>query len=162
MFFKIGKILKPHGLKGNLKIYFFDEERKEHIPDFFYIESEKYYVETFGKLGKNFIIKFKGINSRIEAEKFFNKYLELPEKDLLKLKNNQYHAHTIVGSKIISSDNVEIGKVLNIIFLETGDVLEVEIKGKRETLLFKKDFFSIVDPEKKILKLKYKEDYYAF
>jgi len=137
-------------------------KEKKKIPDFFYIDSEKYYVETFGKIGKNVIIKFKGINSRSEAEKFFNRYLELTEKDLLKLKKNQYHSHTIVGSKIISSDNVEIGKVLNIIFIKTGDVLEVEIKGKKETLLFKKDFFSIIDPEKKILKLKYKEDFYAF
>jgi len=67
-------------------------------------------------------------------------YLEVEEKDLVKLKDDQFHSHKIVGSKIISKDGKDIGKVVNIIFLENGDVLEVDIKGKRR-LFFQKDFF---------------------
>ncbi|MEO0288238.1 MAG: ribosome maturation factor RimM [candidate division WOR-3 bacterium] len=162
MLFKVGKILKPHGLKGNLKIHFYDKDRELQIPEFFYINGEKFFVESAGRIGSNFIIKFKGIDDRTGAEKLQNLYVEVEEKDLVKLKKNQYHSHEIVGSKIFSKDGQEIGKVVNIIFLENGDVLEVDIKGKKETVLFKKDFFSEIDPENKILKLKYEEDFYAF
>lgn len=162
MLFKVGKILKPHGLKGNLKIYFYDKDRELQIPEFFYINGEKFFVESTGRMGSNFIIKFKGIDDRTDAEKFQNLYVEVEEKDLVKLKENQFHSHKIIGSKIVSKGGKEIGKVVNIIFLENGDVLEVEIKGKKETILFKKDFFSEIDTEKKILKLKYEEEFYAF
>lgn len=162
MLFKVGKILKPHGLKGNLKVYFYDKDREFQIPEFFYINGQKFFVESTGRIGPNFIIKFKGIDDRTDAEKFQNLYIEVEEKDLIKLGKNQYHSHEIVGSKIFSKDGRELGKVVNIIFLENGDVLEVDLKGKKETILFKKDFFSEIDPENKILKLKYEEEFYAF
>jgi len=162
MFFKVGKILKPHGLKGNLKVHFYDKDRENQIPEFFFINGEKIFIENFGRIGPNFVIKFKGIDNRTDAEKLKDLYLEVEEKDLVKLKDDQFHSHKIVGSKIISKDGKDIGKVVNIIFLENGDVLEVDIKGKKETILFKKDFFSMIDPEKKILKLKYEEEFYAF
>ncbi|MGM0597012.1 MAG: hypothetical protein ACQES9_08245, partial [Myxococcota bacterium] len=85
---KLGKIIKPHGLKGDLKVIFWGDL----LPDsykFFYLlpqnapgtsNSQKFHIEKIKYLPRGIpIIKFEGINDRNQAETFRNHELYLPE-----------------------------------------------------------------------------------
>ncbi|PIP14448.1 MAG: 16S rRNA processing protein RimM [bacterium (Candidatus Stahlbacteria) CG23_combo_of_CG06-09_8_20_14_all_34_7] len=163
MFFTVGKILKPHGLKGNLKIHLYESDRQKKMLDCqYFIEEKVYKVESFGTMGKNFVIKFKNIDDRTESEKLTGKFLQVEKKDLLNLEPNEYYIQDIVGCIVLDFNNNRIGKVKDVMKLPTGDVLDIEMNdATNASILFKKDFFREINLRDKKLVLKYEKEFYA-
>lgn len=164
MFFTVGKILKPHGLKGNLKIHLYEEERENKMLDCpFFIEGEEYRVESFGRIGSNSVVKFKSIDDRTAAEKLSGRFLQVSEENLLGLNENEYYVSDIVGSAIVGNDGSAIGRVKDVMKLPAGDVLDIELgDGKSATLLFRKEFFLEINLQEKRLVLRHRQEFYAF
>ncbi|MDD3803638.1 MAG: ribosome maturation factor RimM [bacterium] len=163
MLFTVGKILKPHGLKGNLKIHLYEKDRAKKMLDCrYFIDAEEYKIENFGTMGQNFVVKFKSIDDRTQAEKLTGKFLQVKENDLLDLGPDEYYEHDIVGLNVFDSDENKIGTVIDVMKLPTGDVLDIQMTaGGSGSILFKKDFFREINLQDKRLVLKYKKEFYA-
>lgn len=134
----IGVIGKPHGIKGEITVVlltdypktiksgdtlFFDEKCKKKID----VESirwkkiKRYYIP---------VIKFKGIDSRNDAENLKGASLFRSVKDSPKLKEDEYWVDDIINCMVYTKNNIFVGKVVNVEKFAANDNLAVKIENK--------------------------------
>ena len=93
--FIIGKVLKPQGIQGEVKVEIITSfpEHFEHLSEI-YIEQNKFVkldIEN-RRFSKGFVfIKFKEIKSRNDAETLREKYLYVPDEELYPLKDDEFY-----------------------------------------------------------------------
>lgn len=134
----IGQILKPRGLKGELKIYPLtsDAERYKKLKSV-YIEQKSYSIEKLNETGKFVFLKLEGINSVEESEKLRNKYICILKKDAFshKPENNEYYYYELEGMKVYTSENAYLGVLEEILDYPAHDVYAVYTEGRKEILI---------------------------
>lgn len=104
-FIPIGKVTRPHGVKGELRIYLYNPcsitlFQVDHI----WIKVEdhfvKYKIESVRSHKNLLLLKLAKINDRTSAEEFRNKELYLKRKEFPPLKENEFYIIDIIGSKV--------------------------------------------------------------
>lgn len=134
-------------------------ELKKVYIDFF--ESKKEFkIDKIKGSGNRYQIKFQNFNDESDTEILIGKEIFIEEKDLVKLPVNQFYIHDIIGS-VVLRNNVEIGKVTDVLSLPANDVYVIRDNSGNEILIPAVNEYIInFDPDKKILKLKPGEDFY--
>jgi 16S rRNA processing protein RimM len=146
----VGKILKPQGIKGEVKIEVITSfpEHFNSLKDLFIKKGEykSLHIESV-RLEKSFaFIKFSEIQSRNEAETFRGFYLYIPEDGLQPLNEDEYYHHQLNGMQVFSEDNVYIGKITAVESYPQNDVLVVKnIYGISHLIPMVKDIVRRVD-----------------
>ena len=101
--YRIGKIVKTHGLKGEMKVYSFTDypERFAEIDYLYMDESDrKYFIENI-KYQKNMaILKIKGIDTIEEAENLIDTTLYIDQANLRELEEDEYMIADLVGMDV--------------------------------------------------------------
>jgi 16S rRNA processing protein RimM len=160
----IGKITKPVGLKGELKVLAITDfpKRFSRLKSVFILSSNEKEILTDMHTGSN---KFKvrkvtGIDSairilfdkydRIEDVSFLrNCYICVEEKDRYKLPKNLYYFYELIGCDVYYGEDL-IGKVVNVENYGSSDVFSVLNKvGNRILIPFIKEFTKNVDIKNK-------------
>ena len=124
----LGKLGKPHGVKGFLYIHYYGED-----PNILY-DYEGLLLDdgTAVKVDKlllqkdRVILKFLETNSRNDAEKLRYKELFIKEDSLPVLENNQAYYFELEGLNVKNLDNVDLGRVKEILETNANDVLVIE------------------------------------
>ena len=162
----VGIITSPHGLRGNLIIKSFSDfnerftkpgkrwlQKNDEEPVLFEL------ISGYKKPGKEiFIVTFKGINDRNQAEKF-NKYkLLVRNKDLPKLNTGEFHISELINLKVKLFENNQlttIGIVCDFL-TDNNHLIVVEIfENKKKVLIpFVKEIIPTIDKAKKFLIIK--------
>lgn len=159
----VGKIVKPIGIKGNLKaiyltdfperfseiekVYLFDERKNLFYtdkvnPEFVFVISEQ---KAFDKYLN---IKFKGYDSINEISGFINLIIMIDEKDRVKIDEGSYYFYELIGADFFDK-GVLIGKVKSIVNYGSGDLFNVETGSKEVLVPFLKEFIVNIDVKKK-------------
>lgn len=159
----IGKISAVYGAEGFVTIDSFSD-----FPDRFY-DLKSVAVEIFGKFKElriedveevrnNVLLKFENFDSGEEVKFLTGKKIYVEEKDLVKLDDDEFYIHDLIGSKVIRNDD-EIGTLVDILSLESNDVFVIKTFSNEELLIpAVKDFVELVDIDKKVLVLRAGED----
>ena len=136
----LGEILKPHGIKGELKILFYNEESKSLQKDQkVFLESPQkniieYKIERiFYSFRKN-RIKFFDINTIDKADDLRGYIVNVDRNDLPKINDNEYYLSDLVGYSLIDKSNNNYGKVIEVLALPANSVLNVS-KDDKEYLI---------------------------
>ncbi len=153
----IGKILKPQGVKGELKVLpLISAENDMKNFKSVNIDSVNYKVLTC-RVHEGFAyMKLNGINSRNEAELYRNKQLEIERSEMPELKPNQYYIVDLIGCKLFDVNNNLIAKIIDVNNYGASDILVLR-DGSEEILCpYVDDLFSEVnlDDKKIIINLK--------
>ncbi len=139
----IGKIVAPHGLKGEVKINpYSDFPERFTESGFRWIQLDK---EPPKKLklksgrripGKTiFCVKFSGINDRSEAELLLGFKVLVPSNQRPKLKKGEFHLLDLLNLKVKLKFNEEaIGEITNLIN-SGNDLLEVKLTSGKKILI---------------------------
>ena len=154
---EIGKILKPWGIKGCVKVFSYAES-----PDTFRRLSELY-IETgegpralafeFVREHKNCVIlKFKDHDRVEEVQELLTAVLYMHRKDLNPLEEDEYYWHDLIGMTVATDSGKDLGVLEQIFNAGSNDVYVVR-QGKREVLIPAiRDVIKKVDvPEKRII-----------
>jgi len=137
--FLIGKIVKPQGIKGEVKIAIISS-----FPDRFlklktvYLEMPEpklFSIQTVRVKKMVAFIKFAEINSREDAELFRNKELFIPDSDLYELDADSFYLHQLVGLDVFVLDGPRIGVLKSVESYPANDVFFVEAPDGSEILL---------------------------
>ena len=128
----LGKVIKPHGIKGELKLLLYNKN-SNILSKMLNIwirhdETFDYYNLEFVKGIKDIIVKFSQVDDRdvaslLSGREFFVSRSEFPDID----KENFYLVD-IIKFKVFDGTE-EIGFISDVLFLPGGNILEINYKG---------------------------------
>ena len=128
----IGEVLKPQGIRGELKIKTFTDY-PEDVKAFktVYIDDTPYKILSFrvGTDGAAYI-GLRGIPDRNAAEFFRGKKLEGERDDAPELEEGQYYIVDIIGLSCETESGETLGTIVDVQNL-ASDVYTIEKAGKR-------------------------------
>lgn len=137
----IGKVVKPQGLRGELKILCYSGQ-PENVQNY----SELVLMNRQGQLstplkiaksrvqGKSVIVAFEGISNRHQAEEAIEAEVLLAKDALPPATDDEYYWHQYLGKQLISEDGAEIGTVSQLFNNGAQDILVVST-GSEEVLV---------------------------
>ncbi|MCI8463551.1 MAG: 16S rRNA processing protein RimM [Lachnospiraceae bacterium] len=139
-FFQVGIVTSPHGVRGEMKVFpTTDDARrfkrlKEVIAD---TGKERITLEIEGvKFFKNLvIIKFRGIDSCDEAEKYRKTSLLVSRENAVRLSRDEYFIADLIGLTVQNEEGSEIGVLKDVMETGANDVYVIELHDGRELLL---------------------------
>ncbi len=137
-FIKIGKILKTHGLRGQVSVLPLTDyvERFEEV-GWVYIEGikGKLYIKDVRYRPKDVLISFDGYNNITQVEQFKGQYLLIEEMQKRDLPRNTYYISDIIGLEAYTVDKRYLGKVVDILQAGSNEVYIIKDKDKKEIMI---------------------------
>lgn len=130
----IGKVISPHGVAGMVKVYPYSDypDRVEMLDQVELIrDSDRftYQVEDAAAYGRFWLIKFKEVKNRDDAESIKNSLLVIPKEERVPLPEDSFYHDQLVGLKVYQSGNVLLGQVTDLITTGGHDLLVIETAG---------------------------------
>ena len=161
----VGLIVSPHGIKGKIKVKSFsDFEERFTEPGKRWIQkgnenpAELQLTSGLKQPGKeSFIISFKEINNRNQAEDLREFKLMVKADDIPKLNQEEFHLTELINLKvkIFKKNQLQtIGKVINL-QTEKNNLLVIKLfKNNKEVLVpFVKQIIPVIDINNKFLEI---------
>ncbi len=132
--FTIGKVLKPRGLKGEIKFetYSSNSARFSRLKKLS-VEDVDYQIEKISMEGAFGYVKLKGVDTIEQAELLRNKQILALRDDLPPLEEGRYYVADMLGIDVIVGGHV-IGEIVDILQYGSADVYVV--KGVDSKLSF--------------------------
>ncbi len=138
--FQVGIITSTHGVKGEVKVYPTTDDvkrfkklkhiildtGKEHVA--LELESVKFFKQMV-------ILKFKGIDSLNDVEKFRQKSLYVTRANAVRLRKDEYFIADLIGLKVIDEENKELGTLEDVMVTGANDVYVISLLNGKELLL---------------------------
>jgi len=147
----IADIIKPHGLKGHLKFFFYNEG-SDILSDneLVYLSNDldllELKIENINLVSSTPLIKFFDINSRQEAEKYRKYKIALP-KSVFKKDDDTLFLFDFIGCDVYF-DKKLIGLVKDVVTFSGNDLLLVKTdKGKEHYIPINKKLIEFFDIE---------------
>ncbi len=164
----IGQISKVRGIKGEMVVVpltddpnRFSDLRKvflsknDRINQF---EVQKVRADlTTKRLKEKVLLKLKGVESPEEAKRLVGGFLEIEKEDLIKLPEGRYFIFDIIGLKVITTQEKEVGTVKEVISLPANDVYVVQGDQKEYDIPAIKEVVKRIDLERKVMIIEPKE-----
>lgn len=158
-FIKVAKILAPHGIKGDIKLYIsedFNDLFGEKGVKFFLIQDDnpvEIQIRLNSKAAKGSIAKIDIINTRNDSESLKGSYIYVDRNYLPDFNENEFLHSDLVGLSVFVEDK-EYGKIIDIHNFGAGDIIEIEkINSEREYIPFQKEFFENISKNKIMIKI---------
>lgn len=122
----IGKVLKPRGLKGELKIelYASDSARFSHLKRL-KIDGIEYGIDRISPEGAIGYVSLEGIDTVEKAEALRGKLITAYRNDLPKLPDGKYYIVDMIGLDVVVSGEV-VGEVCDVLQYGSADVYVVK------------------------------------
>lgn len=140
----IGKVLKPRGLKGEIKVLPLTEnaERRFKKGNILFVQGlkgEEHSTYTINKVSfssKNTVfLKLDEISSYEEANSLRDQYFVIPQSELEPLEEDSYYLFQIIGLEVVDENYNKIGEVVEIQQTGSNDVYIVRNEAGKEVLL---------------------------
>jgi 16S rRNA processing protein RimM len=155
----IGRVIKPHGIKGKMKVEYFGEDLHRF---FFYreifIEDEKGRPESYEILEASphpprLIVRLKGIEKIEDAMPLIGKKILVEKEALSELEEGEYYWVDLLGIEVETQEGRRIGKVREIFSTGAHDVYVVE--GKRGEIFLPaiEEVVQSIDLRKRVMKV---------
>lgn len=132
-FFELGRILKPQGIRGEVKIeaYTDDTQRFEYL-EYVYLkeagEMRKVAVEAKRTDGTFAYLKLQGIADRNAAEGMRGKYLYIDRENAAKLPEGRHYIEDMIGLEVVDTNGESLGLLSEVIQTGAADVYRVSGK----------------------------------
>ncbi|MHA1550291.1 MAG: ribosome maturation factor RimM [Alphaproteobacteria bacterium] len=135
----VGQFLKPHGLKGGIKLRSFMQVSDDIFSQTIFDEAGKsYQFETYGSppaKGTFFVTVNDGI-TRNEAEDLQGTKLFIQQETLKKPEKDEFFYDDLIGLNVFSNDT-QIGTISHVLNFGAGDILEIKFStGEKKLISF--------------------------
>ena len=158
--FLTGVVLKPKGLKGELKV--------KPVTDFpeSFLKRREYYVGktpedaalrkvAAAKLHQGFAwLVLEGVGSREEAEALAGCGLYVTKDSLESLPDDRAYIHELIGLEAFDEETGRVGKISDVLQMPAHDVYEIDTGSSKVLIPAVEDFITETDLEKGIVTLR--------
>ena len=155
--FQIGVITNTHGVRGEVKVFPTTEDPKrfEMLKEISLYKNDKF-IETLKiekvRYVKQFVLlKFKGVDSINDVEKYKNYSIQVTRDEALPLENNEFYVQDLIGLEVFTEDNKKFGDIKDIIFTGSNDVYVIQTEEKEVLVPAIKECILNIDLEKNVM-----------
>jgi len=134
----VGKVIKPHGVRGKMKVEYFGESLdgfSSYRTVYIQIEPGKWkpyeVVKSFPQPPR-LVIQLKGVERRQETDPLIGKEIYVKKEEMPKLGKGEYYWFEILGLEVKTKEGRTLGRIKEIFPTGANDVYVV--KGKRRDL----------------------------
>jgi 16S rRNA processing protein RimM len=140
-FIAIGRVSKPHGVKGEIRIEYFNPEDPRLFSHYqvIFLQGDEGNLQAYRPISvrprKKFILaQLEGIRTREEAEQLRGKVVLIDAAELPPLEEGEYYWYDILGMRVVTEKGEDVGEVTEIVPTGSNDVYVVR-KGEKEFLI---------------------------
>ena len=150
----IGKIIKPKGIKGEIKIIPLTNspERFRLLNEISVIEkngkSATFEIEKVVVTNKTVNLKLKGIDTRNQALELKNKEIVINESQKFPLQEGDYYIYQIIGLKAVNEQGEFLGEVTDVLKNPGNDVFIIKKDNKEYLIPAVKEIITKIDLKK--------------
>jgi 16S rRNA processing protein RimM len=131
----IGKIVKPFGVKGEIKVFpITDSVSRFEGLSFVYLQNgssfDRYDVNQTRLTNEYVLLKLKGLDSRTDADKLRGEYIYVDRENAVKLEDSSYYYYDLLDCKVITTEGKQLGIVYDIQNAGSCDVYFVRTSNK--------------------------------
>ena len=132
---EIGKVTKPQGLKGEMKVQSFSNNPQRFL-EYSYVYLGEQQVKTkvlSSRIRNGFAyIMLDGINSIEEAEKYRNQFISIDKSQLPALDDGEYFIADLVGCTVFDDTGAQLGVVTEVNDYGMADIITLKQGTKKE------------------------------
>ena len=150
----IGEVVKPHGVKGEVKAYLYSEKPenfKHYVKIVLQVPTEggtdTYDIIASRVQGKFAILKLAGVGTREAAEKLLGSSIWLPKDDFPKLDSGEYYWHQLNGLTVFTDTGQELGQVVRLFNTTAHDIMVVAGGGHEYMIPVRDDIIRNIDEQ---------------
>lgn len=146
----LGRIVAPHGLKGEVKVKSFTAEPLDvasyglvMVPD-----GRRFSLSNPRLQGDVVIVAIKGIEDRNAAEKLKGLELSVERDDLPETPKGEFYQIDLIGLAVFDEDGNQVGELKGFQHFGAGDLLEIERPiGRTGLVPFADSMVPVIDVE---------------
>ncbi len=153
----IGIITRPHGVKGEVvvipisdQIQQFEELKKISLIDQSG-ERKSFIIERARVISNRMVVKFENINDRDAALALKGLYIDKRLNEYEALPADEYYIFDIIGLKVKTTDDVWLGKIIDVLILPANDVYVIRDGSNEYLIPAIKDVIKKVDLEQEYI-----------
>jgi 16S rRNA processing protein RimM len=152
--YKVGFILKPHGLKGEVTISV-DADFPEDVSDIDCIFVEQnlklvpYFFEAISFKGDKAYVKFEDVDTHESANSICKSVLYLPKITRPKSARGEFYDDEVIGFEVHDEHTGLIGTVASVQLAGPNKLLEIEHNGKEILIPVNAPFITSINKSKK-------------
>lgn len=157
-FVLVGKVVKAHGIKGEVKIVPFSRDPEECGSYRIVIlidedgKAEHQYPVVRARSKKNAaIVQLEGVGNRNDAEALAGCDVWVARDELPPLDDGEFFWHQIEGMHVVTEDGRELGEVTSLLATGGHDVMVITGKGKEYLVPAKDEFIVSINDRERIL-----------
>ncbi len=152
--FKVGFILKPHGLKGEVTLAIDAEAPADfETVQSVFLEREgrliPYFIESISQKGAKAFVKFDEVNSIEEAASLSKASIYLPKAMRPKPEHDDFHLDEIIGFEVTDQEAGALGKVIEIMQAGPNKLLVIDYAGKEVLVPVNSPFITQITKSKR-------------
>ena len=152
--YKIGYIMKPHGLKGGVSIAL-DPEAPETFDDIqtLFIEVDErllpYFIESISLKGNRAFLKLEEVNTPEEARSISKSTIFLPKTSRAKSARGEFYDDEVIDFSVVDSDVGVLGKIVEVVQAGPNKLLAVDFRGREVLIPLNSPFITSVNKSSK-------------
>lgn len=152
--YKIGYIMKPHGLKGEVTISL-DPEAPEDFSTVqtVFVEIRErllpYFVEAISLRGKRAFLKLEEVDTPEAAQSISKAGIYLPKSSRPKSGRGAFYNDEVIGFEVLDTDLGALGNITEIVQAGPNKLLSVDFKGKEVLIPLNSPFIEGINKSKK-------------
>ena len=133
----VGAITGAHGIRGEVKLRSFTADPAA-IASYSPLETAKGTKVEIAKLRPQkdgFIAILRGVADRNAAEALRGTELFVPREQLPEPEDDEVYVHDLIGLAVHLADGSRLGEIVDVVDYGAGDLIDVRIEGRRDTVL---------------------------
>lgn len=157
--FYVGRIVKTHGLKGEVTLRI-DNEQFDEVEELNYFLLDvndrliPFFIENITFHSNKSFILFQDLKTLESASQLVGTNVYLPLELLPEKEGNDFYSHEVVGFLVVDEEKGELGEVQEIVEYPTQSLIQVIINEKEVLIPIHDDIIKHVDREGKKLLVK--------
>jgi 16S rRNA processing protein RimM len=152
--YKIGYILKPHGLKGQVTVSLDPEAPEDFSPvkTLFLQNNERllpYFIEAISLKGNKAYLKLEEVNSPEEAQAISKSPIYLPKTQRPKSGRGEFYDDEVIGFEVFDTTLGLLGKIVTVVSAGPNKLLSVDHNQKEVLIPLNSPFIDGVNKSRK-------------
>ena len=156
----MGRLLKPRGLKGELRLTIFNEvDSVLKIGMEIWVETAEgvhysHIIESLKITGIKSWIKLSGCNNREAADNLSSLFFSISRSVFIPLRDKEIYLVDIIGCRVLDEKRNAIGSVVDTVSLPEQNLVVIEAKGNETLIHFVDAYILLFDVKENILIVK--------